>query len=501
MTINETVYAIDQVVVDFVKTGIINGETDATDRIVLRNLLLAVIGKEDLDTSLVPSQILPGRLDLLDSLVDWAVANGKIADYQYARETLEAQIMSLITPMPSVINKHFWELYEKNPEAATDYFYELSQNNDYIKTRSIAKNIAFHYQTDYGNMEITINLSKPEKDPKQIALAKNAPASAYPACQLCMENEGYAGRIDHPARANHRIVRMPLNGEKWGLQYSPYAYYEEHCIFLAEEHKPMKLDKQAFEKLLGIITQFPHYLVGSNADLPIVGGSILSHDHYQGGRHTFAMAEAPVELPFAMEQFASVHAGIVKWPMSVIRLSGKDPEELAEAADFILGAWRGYSDEAVDILAATDGTPHNTITPIARMRDGLFELDLVLRNNRTSPEFPDGIFHPHPDVQNIKRENIGLIEVMGLAILPPRLKDELVEIENYLNGENAAIAAYHQDWVAGLAEMKERTGAAAADVVREAIGAAFLRVLEDAGVFKRTSEGQQAFRRFVEQLR
>ena len=501
MTINETVYAIDQVVVDFVETGIINGETDATDRIVLRNLLLAMIGKEDLDTSLVPSQILPGRLDLLDSLVDWAVANGKIADYQYARETLEAQIMSLITPMPSVINKHFWELYEKNPESATDYFYELSQNNDYIKTRSIAKNIAFQRWTDYGELEITINLSKPEKDPKQIALAKNVPASAYPACQLCMENEGYAGRIDHPARANHRIVRMPLNGEKWGLQYSPYAYYEEHCIFLAEEHKPMKLDKQTFDKLLGIITQFPHYFVGSNADLPIVGGSILSHDHYQGGRHTFAMAEAPVELAFAMEQFASVQAGIVKWPMSVIRLSGKNPDELAEAADFVLEAWRGYSDESAGILAATDGTPHNTITPIARMRGGLFELDLVLRNNRTSPEFPDGIFHPHPDVQNIKKENIGLIEVMGLAILPPRLKDELVEIENYLNGENAEIAAYHQDWVAGLAEMKERTGAAAADVVREAIGAAFLRVLEDAGVFKRTSEGQQAFRRFVEQLR
>jgi len=500
MTINETVYAIDQAVVDFVETGIANGETDATDRIVLRNLLLALIGKEDLDTQLAPSQALPDRLDLLDRLVDWAAANGELADYQYARETLEAQIMSLITPLPSVINKRFWELYETNPETATDYFYELSQNNDYIKTRSIAKNIAFAHRTDYGDLEITINLSKPEKDPKQIALAKHAPASAYPACQLCMENEGYAGRIDHPARANHRIVRMSLNGEKWGLQYSPYAYYEEHCIFLSEEHTPMKLNKHTFGKLLGIITQFPHYFVGSNADLPIVGGSILSHDHYQGGRHTFAMAEAPIELPFAMEQFPSVQAGIVKWPMSVIRLAGKDAEELAEAAEFILDAWRGYSDEAADILAATDGTPHNTITPIARMRDSLFELDLVLRNNRTSTEFPDGIFHPHPDVQNVKKENIGLIEVMGLAILPPRLKDELIAIENHLNGEPAEIAAYHQDWVAGLAEMKKRSGAAAADVVQEAVGAAFLRVLEDAGVFKRTPEGQQAFRRFVGQL-
>lgn len=500
MTINETVYAIDQAVVDFVETGIANGETDATDRIVLRNLLLALIGKEDLDTQLAPSQALPDRLDLLDRLVDWAAANGEIADYQYARETLEAQIMSLITPLPSVINKRFWELYETNPETATDYFYELSQNNDYIKTRSIAKNIAFAHRTDYGDLEITINLSKPEKDPKQIALAKHAPASAYPACQLCMENEGYAGRIDHPARANHRIVRMSLNGEKWGLQYSPYAYYEEHCIFLSEEHTPMKLNKHTFGKLLGIITQFPHYFVGSNADLPIVGGSILSHDHYQGGRHTFAMAEAPIELPFAMEQFPSVQAGIVKWPMSVIRLAGKDAEELAEAAEFILDAWRGYSDEAADILAATDGTPHNTITPIARMRGGLFELDLVLRNNRTSTEFPDGIFHPHPDVQNIKKENIGLIEVMGLAILPPRLKDELIAIENHLNGETAEIAAYHKEWVAGLAETKDRSGADAADVVQQAVGAAFLRVLEDAGVFKRTPEGQQAFHRFVGQL-
>lgn len=501
MTINETAYMIDQAVVDFVETGIANGETEAMDRIAQRNLLLAMIGKEDLDTKLEPSQILPERLDLLDRLVDWAVANGKIADYQYARETLEAQIMSLITPMPSVINKHFWAVYAENPEAATDYFYELSQNNDYIKTRSIAKNIAFQHRTDYGELEITINLSKPEKDPKQIALAKNVPASAYPACQLCMENEGYAGRIDHPARANHRIVRMPLNGEKWGLQYSPYAYYEEHCIFLAEEHKPMKLDKHTFEKLLGIITQFPHYFVGSNADLPIVGGSILSHDHYQGGRHTFAMAEAPVEQPFEMDRFASVQAGIVKWPMSVIRLAGKDVHELAEAASFILDAWRGYSDEDADILHVTEGTPHNTITPIARMKDGLFELDLVLRNNRTSPEFPDGIFHPHPDVQNIKKENIGLIEVMGLAILPPRLKDELSEIEQYLNGETAEIAAYHQEWVTGLVDEKGRTGADAAEVVQDAVSEAFLRVLEDAGVFKRTPEGQQAFGRFVEQLR
>ena len=501
MTINETVYAIDQAVVDFVEIGIVNGETDATDRIVLRNLLLAMIGKEDLDTQLEQSNTLPDRLDLLDILVDWAVANGKTADYQYERETLEAQIMSLITPMPSVINKHFWGVYAENPEAATDYFYQLSQNNDYIKTRSIAKNIAFQHRTNYGELEITINLSKPEKDPKQIALAKNAPASAYPACQLCMENEGYAGRIDHPARANHRIVRMPLNGEKWGLQYSPYAYYEEHCIFLAEEHKPMKLDKHTFDKLLGIITQFPHYFVGSNADLPIVGGSILSHDHYQGGRHTFAMAEAPVERQFELPQFTSIQAGIVKWPMSVIRLSGKDQTELAEAATFILDAWRGYSDEAADIFAATEGTPHNTITPIARMKDGFFELDLVLRNNRTSVEFPDGIFHPHPDVQNIKKENIGLIEVMGLAILPPRLKDELETIEDYLNGEAAEVAPYHQEWVAGLVVEKERTCADAAYVVQEAVGEAFLRVLEDAGVFKRTTEGQQAFRRFVAQLR
>jgi len=494
-------WTIDQTVIDFIEKGIQCGDSDKLDRIVLRNQLLLLIGKEDLDMHLIPTTPLPDRLVLLDTLVDWAVSTGKTSDYQYSREILETQIMSLITPLPSVINRFFWEKYRESPREATDYFYRLSKNNDYIKTRSIAKNIAFKHQTEYGDLEITINLSKPEKDPKQIALARNTSKVLYPACQLCMENEGYAGRIDHPARGNHRIVRMPLNGEQWGLQYSPYAYYEEHCIFLSEEHKPMKLDRHTFEKLLGIISQFQHYFVGSNADLPIVGGSILSHDHYQGGKHTFAMAEAPIAFPFKMEKYASIHAGIVKWPMSVIRLGGTNEEEMVEAATFILDAWRGYSDEGVAIRASTDGTLHNTITPIARMRDGHFELDLVLRNNRTSQEFPDGIFHPHPDVQNIKKENIGLIEVMGLAILPPRLKDELKEVEKYLLGEPANVAVYHQAWAAALMTNHSHKDSEVKQLVRDAVGDAFLRVLQDAGVFKRTGEGQAAFMRFVQTLR
>ena len=492
---------IDQTVVDFIENGIQAGDSDGMDRIVLRNQLLLLIGKDALDTQLIPTTPIPERLDLLDALVDWAVSAGTIPDYQHSREILEAQIMSLVTPLPSVMNRFFWEEYKESPRKATDYFYRLSKNNDYIKTRSIAKNIAFKHQSEYGELEITINLSKPEKDPKQIALARNVPESLYPACQLCMENEGYAGRVDHPARGNHRIVRMSLNGEKWGFQYSPYAYYGEHCIFLLNEHKPMKLDGHTFAKLLGIVTQFPHYFVGSNADLPIVGGSILSHDHYQGGKHIFAMAEAPIEVPFRMENFPSISAGIVKWPMSVIRLVGSNEEEMVEAATFILAAWRGYSDEDVAILAESKGTPHNTITPIARMRDGKFELDLVLRNNRTSKEFPDGIFHPHADVQHIKKENIGLIEVMGLAILPPRLKEELQEVEKYLSGEDANVAAYHQEWADGLMAKGPQAGSDVKQLVKDEVGEAFLKVLQDAGVFKRTEEGQKAFMNFVDTLR
>ena len=364
----------------------------------------------------------------------------------------------------------------------------MSQVNDYIQTEAIAKNIAFDYESDYGTLELTINLSKPEKDPKAIAAALTTESVHYPLCQLCMENEGYTGTLTHPARANHRIVRFPLDRETWGLQYSPYAYYTEHCIFLSEEHRPMRIEEKTFKNLFGIVEKFPHYFVGSNADLPIVGGSILSHEHYQGGRYTFPMEEADVKETFVLADFPTVSFGIVAWPMSVIRMECLDKETLTKAAVYILEQWRGYSDEAAEIIAESDGTPHNTITPIARRNGDTFVCDLVLRNNRTSDEHPDGIFHPHRDVQHIKKENIGLIEVMGLAILPPRLKDELTEVEKYVAGETSQIADMHRDWADEICESGE--------TVQNAVGAVFQRVLEDAGVYKDLA----AFKRFISSL-
>lgn len=482
----------------FVTAVIAASDYEEMDRIYLKNRVMSRIGEEGLDAPAHQADLIA----LKDQLLEIAVANSKIQDSMAAKDSLGAELMDWITPSPSQVNHRFWETYRQSKEDAIADFYALSKRNDYIKVEAIAQNIAFETQTPYGSLEITINLSKPEKDPKDIAAAKLAKASHYPACQLCFENEGYQGRLDHPARANHRIIRFDMDGHDWGFQYSPYAYFNEHCIFLDSQHVPMAISRKTFERLLTIVETFPGYFAGSNADLPIVGGSILTHDHYQGGRHTFPMELAPVEESFSVEGFEAVSVGIVNWPMSVLRLQSDDKAQLIALADHILTAWRGYSDPAVQVLAVSDGQPHHTITPIARIRDGHYELDLVLRDNQTSPEHPDGIYHPHADVQHIKKENIGLIEVMGLAILPPRLKEELKQVQDYLLGRENTVATYHQPWADDLKathpSLTDEAGAEA--LVRKSVGQIFARVLEDAGVYKRTAEGQTAFRRFVATL-
>lgn len=488
----------EQVLDAFVTAVIVASDYEEMDRIYLKNRVMSRVGEEGLDAPAKKEDLIA----LKDQLVEIAVANSKIQDSMAAKDSLGAELMDWITPSPSQVNHRFWETYRQSKEDAIADFYDLSKRNDYIKVNAIAQNIAFEAETPYGSLEITINLSKPEKDPKDIAAAKLAKASHYPACQLCFENEGYQGRLDHPARANHRIIRFDMNGHDWGFQYSPYAYFNEHCIFLDSQHVPMAISRKTFERLLTIVETFPGYFAGSNADLPIVGGSILTHDHYQGGRHTFPMELAPVEESFSVEGFEAVSVGIVNWPMSVLRLQSDNKAQLIDLADHILTAWRGYSDPAVQVLATSDGQPHHTITPIARIRDGHYELDLVLRDNQTSPEHPDGIYHPHADVQHIKKENIGLIEVMGLAILPPRLKEELKQVQDYLLGRENTVATYHQPWADDLkATHPAITEEAEAEaLVRESVGQIFARVLEDAGVYKRTAEGQAAFRRFVATL-
>ncbi|MCL1632988.1 UDP-glucose--hexose-1-phosphate uridylyltransferase [Sporolactobacillus sp. CPB3-1] len=471
------------------------------DRRYLINQILGLVGEEQTQNE---HQTLPtDMLGLKDELVERAVQNHKIESHFGARDMLGAQLMNFITPAPSVVNQQFWTRYnQEGPKAATDYFYKLSKANDYIKTKSIQKNIYFTSATEYGELEITINLSKPEKDPKQIALEKAMPGSGYPLCQLCMENEGYIGRINYPARSNHRIIRLQLNNhEEWGFQYSPYAYFNEHCIFLSAKHEPMAISMNTFRRLLSITDKFPHYFVGSNADLPIVGGSILSHEHYQGGRHDFPMAKAPIETRVQFKSFEDVKAGIVKWPMSVIRLASRNKDSLIELAAKILKAWRHYSDEAVNVRAESNGEPHHTITPIARRRDVLYELDLVLRDNQTSMQHPQGIFHPHAELHHIKKENIGLIEVMGLAILPPRLKSELHETAKYLLDEKNAIKDYHLPWANELKRRHpERNSANIDAIIRQEVGKIFKRVLEDAGVYKRSKEGHSAFIRFIDTI-
>ncbi|WP_270742921.1 UDP-glucose--hexose-1-phosphate uridylyltransferase [Streptococcus constellatus] len=481
----------------FITEVISESSFEEMDRIYLTNRVLARVG----DGVLEVETELDDLIDIKDQLVEEAVRLETIEDSQTAREILGAELMDLITPAPIQLNRDFWTTYASNPEQAVADFYQLSQKNDYIKIKAIAKNIAFKAPTAYGDLEITINLSKPEKDPKEIAAAKKAKTSHYPACQLCFENEGYQGRLDHPARSNHRIIRFDLVGQEWGFQYSPYAYFNEHCIFLDSKHTPMTISRATFERLLDIVEIFPSYFAGSNADLPIVGGSILTHDHYQGGRHTFPMEKANLDKVFTFVGFETVEAGIVNWPMSVLRLKSTDKAALIELSDTILQKWRAYSDPTVQILAESNDEQHHTITPIARRKKGKFELDLVLRDNQTSKEHSDGIYHPHQDVQHIKKENIGLIEVMGLAILPPRLKNELKEVEEFLLGQREEVAPYHQAWADQLkAHHPDATLESAQTIVRASVGRIFKRVLEDAGVYKRTKEGQTAFMRFIESI-
>ena len=450
-----------------------------------------------------------GEVDLpetLDVLLDDACARGVLAENSVVyRDLLDSELMGRLTPRPAQVIEKFNSLYAVSPEAATDWYYAFSQDTNYIRRDRIAKDVQWKTATEYGELDITINLSKPEKDPKAIAAARNLPASDYPRCQLCAENEGYAGRVNHPARQNHRIIPITISGKPWYLQYSPYVYYNEHCICLNRVHTPMKIDRDCFAKLLDFVRQFPHYFVGSNADLPIVGGSILAHDHFQGGRYTFAMERAEIETPFAFPDYEDVQAGIVKWPLSVVRIRCADPERLVSLADEILHRWRAYTDESAVILAETDGVPHNTITPIARRRGGDYELDLVLRNNLTTEEHPLGLYHPHAELHHIKKENIGLIEVMGLAVLPARLKTELTSVADCLvsGGDLRAseLTAKHADWAEGFRGNYEITAKNALDIVRRETGLVFARVLEHAGVYKRTAEGRAAFLRFLESVK
>jgi len=444
---------------------------------------------------------------ILGRMCDYAFAQGMITENSVVyRDLFDTKIMGMLMPRPSEVIRKFHELYDtESPMAATDYYYKLSKDSDYIRRYRICKDMKWIASTKYGNLDITINLSKPEKDPKAIAAAKNAKQSGYPKCLLCRENEGYAGRVNHPARQNHRIIPVTINGSQWGFQYSPYVYYNEHCIVFNYQHVPMKIEHDTFCKLFDFVRQFPHYFVGSNADLPIVGGSILSHDHFQGGHYEFAMAKAPVERNFSVQGFEDVAAGVVNWPMSVIRLSGPDTDRIIALADVILEKWRGYTDEEAFIYAFTDDEPHNTITPIARKRGENFELDLVLRNNITTEEHPLGVYHPHGKLHHIKKENIGLIEVMGLAVLPARLKDELARLkEAMLSGADLRkdeSLAKHADWVEEFTPKYEKIDASNIDgIVEKEVGLVFMEVLEDAGVYKRTPEGQEAFDRFIRSL-
>lgn len=444
--------------------------------------------------------------DILAPIIAYAVENGMIADTANSRDLFDTKIMGILTPMPREMIAEFHRLYELSPKQATDWYFDISKKLNYVRAGRIAKDMKWLYDCEYGTLDITINCSKPEKDPRDIAAARTQKASAYPKCQLCPENAGFPGHATHPARQNLRPIPLTVNGEEWQIQYSPYGYYNEHCIVFNEKHIPMKIDRSVFDKLFDIIDYLPHYIVGSNADLPIVGGSILSHEHFQGGGYTFAMAKAPVETPFEMSAYPNVSAGIVKWPMSVIRVSSEDRRQLAECCNDILVKWRAYSDETAGIFAETDGVPHNTITPIARMNGGKYECDLVLRNNITTGDRPLGVFHPKPSLHHIKKENIGLIEVMGLAVLPSRLSREMVMLEKaMLGGEDLRgipELTCHAEWAADvLSRHPEFSGSTARGILEQEIGKVFLEVLEDAGVYKRTPDGQQAFMRFVDTVR
>ncbi|HIY20446.1 MAG TPA: UDP-glucose--hexose-1-phosphate uridylyltransferase [Candidatus Flavonifractor merdigallinarum] len=481
------------------------GLIEPCERMWAVNTLLEALGLDSYTEPETPAERPVELTAVLTALMDDAHARGVLKeDSVVYRDLFDTMLMGRLTPRPAQVIDKFRALYAQSPETATNWYYQFSQATNYIRRDRIAKDVKWLSPTEYGELDITINLSKPEKDPKAIAAARNLPVSAYPRCLLCAENEGYAGRVNHPARGNHRIIPITINGSPWFLQYSPYVYYNEHCICLNSEHVPMKIDRACFAKLLDFVGQFPHYFVGSNADLPIVGGSILAHDHFQGGHYTFAMAKAPVETPFTFPGYEDVKSGIVKWPMSVVRLTAADPERLIDLADKILLSWRGYTDETVFIFAETDGEPHNTITPIARRRGEDYELDLVLRNNITTAEHPLGVYHPHAELHHIKKENIGLIEVMGLAVLPARLKEELSAVANALvSGADLRAderTAKHADWAEGFRGKYTITADNALDIVEKETGLVFARVLEHAGVYKRTQEGKSAFLRFLSQV-
>lgn len=487
-----------------VQYGIDTGLTPECERIYTTNLLLDLMRENSYeDVACDLSDIV--LEDVLHDLLDEACARGIIEDDITSRDLFDTKLMNTLLPRPAQVQQTFRAQYDISPEAATAYYYKFSQDSDYIRRYRIKKDQKWTVDTAYGTLDITINLSKPEKDPKAIAAARNSAASSYPKCQLCMENEGYAGRADHPARENHRIIPITINDSAWGFQYSPYVYYNEHCIVFNGEHTPMKIERNTFVKLFDFIKLFPHYFLGSNADLPIVGGSILSHDHFQGGHYTFAMAKAPVIRSFTVKGYEDVTAGIVKWPLSVIRLQCTDESRIIDLADHILRTWRGYTDPDAFIFAETDGQPHNTITPIARKRGDLYELDLTLRNNITTEEHPLGVYHPHAALHHIKKENIGLIEVMGLAVLPARLKSELELLKEYiLEGKdirsNDSIEK-HADWVDEfLPNYPEINASNVEEILQQEVGKVFCQVLEDAGVYKCTPEGMEAFERFTNTL-
>lgn len=486
-----------------VQYGIDTGLTPSCEKIYTTNLLLDLFHEDDYEEpDSIPEEPLE---DILRELLNEACRRELIPDSIAYRDLFDTRLMNCLVPRPAQIRRTFQEKYRVSPREATDYFYKLSQDSDYIRRYRVCKDQKWKVSSEYGDMDITINLSKPEKDPKAIAAARNAKASSYPKCLLCMENEGYAGRVNHPARENHRIIPVTINNSDWGFQYSPYVYYNEHCIVFNGEHTPMKIDRAAFIKLFDFVKQFPHYFLGSNADLPIVGGSILSHDHFQGGNYTFAMAKAPIELPVTIPGYEDVESGIVKWPLSVFRIRHKDEKRLIDLADHVLKVWRNYTDESAFIYAFTDGEPHNTITPIARKVGDTYELDLTLRNNITTEEHPLGVYHPHADLHHIKKENIGLIEVMGLAVLPSRLKDEMSLLKEYiLTGQDVAsneVLRKHADWVASfLPGYDSVTEDQIEGILRQEIGKVFVKVLEDAGVYKCTREGREAFLRFLKSL-
>ena len=494
---------IDDSIEKLVNYAIDKGLIEDCDRVWAENALLHALGLESFtrpETAEAHEELEP----ILAELIAYGVEHGLLDDSITEKDLFDSRLMGLLTPRPSEVIRTFKTLYAEDPQKATDYYYHLSRASDYIRAYRVVKDLKWKSATEYGELDITVNLSKPEKDPKAIAAAGKAKASGYPKCLLCREAEGYAGRLDYPGRANHRLIPFKLNGEDFCLQYSPYVYYNEHCIVLNAHHVPMKIDRAAFNKLLDFVDLFPHYFLGSNADLPIVGGSILSHDHFQGGHYTFAMAKAEIETPLSFKGFEDVQAGIVKWPMSVIRLRCANKVRVAELAEKILKAWRGYSDPSVTVFAETDGEPHNTITPIARRRDGDFEMDLVLRNNLTTAEYPLGLFHPHQELHHIKKENIGLIEVMGLAVLPARLKNELKELETLIveGGDIAASesCAKHAAWVEELKTRYTFTAENTESILRQEVGVVFMKVLEHAGVFKRNEAGHAAFLRFVESV-